>query len=395
SPLEHLLECRDALERDMQTALRRHGDLLAGGDDCSPARAAIHKLFAMLSENALLLQEVYDREARHVSQALASFQAWDKKRSKVLARVQRIRSQNNQYGAKLAGLLARRSDIDAEIAALESRLGSLRASRLAVESEVGETMSVLESKSAKYVEMFRCLEKAGTDAVLDYLGADAPDQPGAVPLLRYESVDAMFAEPRNTAPGPDANAHLEDTASTVHRVPSPGRMGAQAFEVPDTGACDDGPERPAASGKEPHSAYERGFAKGSEQLHTVKRRLSLLLQNVIPAPEGLPRYSATQRPLGDMLNTITRKLDLLPIVDLLTSKSEAVKDLVSQASRASECFHRHGLVWAEVCKYLDVQEETLLLLIARSLDAREAEQLLDQLYVYLTKKLKEINTSPV
>lgn len=381
SPLEYLLERQNTLNQDMCQAISLHKEYLASGDDCTGARAAISKIFALLSENSLLLQEVYSKEASRVDETLASFRAWDKKRTKVLLRIQKIKSENNQYGAKLGEILSRRSSIDSEIEALQERLESLKSSRLALDKEVDETMSVLESKSAKYVNMFRNLEKAGTDAVRDYLGTDGLTETVEGPLLRYENVNAMFLRENQKITNNQEQKQPFAEAKPI-KPSSPASMGAQAFEIPEIEE-----QEHESNLKTPHSAYERGYAKGSEQLTTVKRHLSLLLNNVIPAPRNI--HNLANRPLGDSLNTITRKLDLKPIVDLLLSKSEALDDLVLQASKVSETFHKHGILWSETCKFLNAQEDLLLQLISTSMNVLDAQKVLEQTYAYLKKAVEE------
>ncbi|GEQ71835.1 hypothetical protein JCM33374_g5521 [Metschnikowia sp. JCM 33374] len=389
STVEHLLERHESLAKEMNTAISAHGKLLNSGEDCSGARSAITKIFELLSENSYLLQEVYTKEISGVDQTLSSFQAWDRKRAKVLSRIQKIKSENNEYGAKLGGLLARRSAIDHEIETLESRLDTLQSSRIIIDKEVDETMSVLESKSAKYVNMFRNLEKIGADAVRDYLGSDGSEEAGKGPLLRYENVNAMFSPENKTSkktpPNTAATGKATNNSLTTEKPPSPHSMGAQAFEIPDN----DGHDYNALHPIKDESAYEKGYAKGSEQLSIVKKKLSVLLSNVIPVTQNSTHETSTHANLDDSSNTITQKLDLSPIVDLLSSKSEALDDLVLQAATLSETFHKQGLVWSESCKFLDCQEELLLKVLSETSSTSEAAKVLENTYAYLVRILEE------
>ncbi|QBM87297.1 hypothetical protein METSCH_B04990 [Metschnikowia aff. pulcherrima] len=393
SPLEHLLERESVLNNDMSTAIRLHKELLESGEDCTAARRAISKLFAAFSETSMLLQEMYTREVSRVHETLASFQAWEKKRTKVLLRIKKIKSENNEYGAKLKGLLTQQTSIDSEIESLEQRLDLLRSNRSAIDREVGETMSVLESKSARYVNMFRNLENAGVDAVQNYLGTEYPRESKSTPLIRYEPVDVGFTpetkpEHGNIEPAAERGQPQDSSRLRFHEPPIlPEAMGAQPFELPS----EELQKTHAHDSKKDSSAYNRGFAKGSEQLSAVKNKLSHLLLGVVPLPQKSSKDSATFKHLSDSLNTITQKLDLRPVLDMLVLKRAALDDLVLQTARTAEKYHKIGLKWSELSLTLETKEELLLQLLSQSLNMTEAERVLQQIYTYLRATLEEIS----
>ncbi|KAM9926845.1 hypothetical protein OXX80_010464 [Metschnikowia pulcherrima] len=391
SPLEHLLERESVLNNDMSTAIRLHKELLESGEDCTAARRAISKLFAAFSETSMSLQEIYTREVSRVHDTLASFQAWEKKRAKVLSRIKKIKSENNEYGAKLKGLLTQQTSIDNEIESLEQRLDLLRSNRSAIDREVGETMSVLESKSARYVNMFRNLENAGVEAVQNYLGTEYPRESKSTPLIRYEPVDVGFTpetKPEHGNIEPAAERGQPQDSSRFHESPIlPEAMGAQPFELPS----EELQKTHAHDSKKDSSAYNRGFAKGSEQLNAVKNKLSHLLLGVVPSPQKSSKDSAAFKHLSDSSNTITQKLDLRPVLDMLVLKRAALEDLVLQTAKTAEKYHKIGLKWSELSLTLETKEELLSQLLSQSSNMTEAERVLQQIYTYLRATLEEIS----
>ncbi|KAM9938432.1 hypothetical protein OXX80_002064 [Metschnikowia pulcherrima] len=391
SPLEHLLERESVLKNDMSTAIRLHKELLESGEDCTAARRAISKLFASFSETSMSLQEIYTREVSRVHETLASFQAWEKKRTKVLSRIKKIKSENNEYGAKLKGLLTQQTSIDSEIESLEQRLDLLRSNRSAIDREVGETMSVLESKSARYVNMFRNLENAGVEAAQNYLGTEYPTESKSTPLIRYEPVDVGFTpetKPEHGNIEPAAERGQPQDSSRFHESPIlPEAMGAQPFELPS----EELQNNQAHDSKKDSSAYNRGFAKGSEQLNAVKNKLSHLLLGVVPSPQKSSKDSAAFEHLSDSSNTITQKLDLRPVLDMLVLKRAALEDLVLQTAKTAEKYHKIGLKWSELSLTLETKEELLSQLLSQSSNMTEAERVLQQIYTYLRATLEEIS----
>ncbi|KAF8001923.1 hypothetical protein HF325_002888 [Metschnikowia pulcherrima] len=164
-------------------------------------------------------------------------------------------------------------------------------------------------------------------------------------------------------------------------------MGAQPFELPS----EELQNNQARDSKKDSSAYNRGFAKGSEQLNAVKNKLSHLLLRVVPLPQKSSKDSAAFKHLSDSLNTITQKLDLRPVLDMLVLKRAALEDLVLQTARTAEKYHKIGLKWSELSHTLETKEELLLQLLSQSLNMTEAERVLQQIYTYLRATLEEIS----
>lgn len=369
-PLEYLQTENDALTRAMRRTMKAHVLTLELGDDSTAVRAQIARTFDQLSENCLFLNEAYAKELASAELLLDDFEKWDKKRTKVLRRIQSIKSENNKYGSKLAALLSKRSDIDSEIHDLETRIQALKASRSAITLEIDETSSVLESKSAKYVNIFRELEKQGHAAISDYLVFNGVPEQNTRLLLRTEPVDAGFAykpdkveEPVHHSPLPQSPVPLKAS-----------QMGIQALELPEDHAVP----------QENDSPYALGYAKGTEQLAKMRNSIKVFVHSVLVPPPTAKRSPK----VDDVLNTITEQIDLVPIVELLSYKVEALEDLMVKTSRMSASFHEDGSVWKDVCKYLDAQETSLYQLLLESHSSSAAIETLKASFDFLQHQLQ-------
>lgn len=381
SPVEHLLDRHRALEHEMLVLARRHKQCLSDGEDCSGVRTAISKLYSFLSENCLLLQELYTREIADADTAVTNFKRWDRKRSRVLRRVQEIKSDNNEYGAKLGDLLTRRSDIDAEIATLESRLTALQASKASVNTEIDSTMSVLESKAAKYVETFRNLERTGRDAIVDYLHTSGMPELNVSTLLKFEPVVTSFVHTKSESSEafkPSSNHILRD--ENIDEPKSQATIGMQAFEIP---LLDGAPSLRSRRS----SAYQQGYAKGSEQLERVKKGVATFVQSVFQNLQ--PPSAAPYRKLDDSLNTITEQINVKPMLELLLAQSEALEDLKFKTSRTLELFHAQSTLWSDLCQYIDAQETALQKVLSRSERPDAAKDVLEEVHNYLLNALTQ------
>lgn len=357
SPLEYLQTNLDSLQSELRKKIRLHKTALENGDDCLRVRIEISTTFDRLSENCYLLNEIYSRELAFTESLLNNFEKWDRKRTKVLRRIQSIKSEDNKYGLKLAGLLNTRAGIDNEISDLEAKIEALKSTRTAVTNEISETSSVLESKSAKYVNIFRDLEQQGRGAISDYLYSSGLPEKDLEMLLRTEEVEAVFVYKADTLaedkPAPVNKKPVPTVAkSTVDNVlpPDANSMGIQALEVPD--------EELVIT---PVSAYEKGYARGTEQLELVKKGLNQLVHAVFDTSK---RTSSSR--VDDILNTITEKIDLVPIVELMSYKMEAVEDMILKSSRMSASFHDQSVVWKDTTTVLESNESLLFRLLSEA-----------------------------
>lgn len=374
NPLVFLQAQQDAVAAELRRHIRDHQLALADGDDCGPIRAQLARDFVRLSETCVLLHEVCGREQAVVEGLVSDFEKWDRRRTRVLRHIQQIKSDSSKYGTKLAGLLRRRHEVDHEVETLELRIAALKAQRSTITREIGETSSVLESKSAKYVNVFRDLERKGRDVIAEYLGSAGVQPHDLELLLRSEPVDAGFSMAKSgetvytdlpplpgqgpgqgTGQGPGKGTGQGPTQSKFHG-PSPApmasaaSMGIQPFEVPQS---------PLAYPHPPLSPYAQGYASGSQHLERLKQSLSGLMHGAIRQP-----HSVDKEKVDDILNTITEKIDLSPILHLLRHKIEALEDMSLKTSRLSAFYNNQGLAWADTCKLLDSQEKLILFLLS-------------------------------
>lgn len=363
STIKYLRNRYDRFASELDAAVALHKKFSEAGDDCSDARTGVVGLFNQLSENCLAQCEMYTRELAYTQHSLAYFQKLDRQRLKVLRRIKHIKSDKNEFGAKLDSLLAQRSGIDTEIATLETRLEALRAKQSTVDVEINGTISVLESKSAKYVNYFRHLETSAKAAILDYLGTGSGSPQSIATYLKTEKVAAAFSSTNHCITAAAAPAH-EDNLSSIeqessHKLsPKAADMGMQALEIPA--------DVSAVAYKKPNDAYDKGFDTASKQLETLKKGVSNLVHALKNASNEAPAKTAAPRKLDDSLNTISEKLDFSPMFQLFTSKIDTLKHFEIQSSRLSQTYRAQSVMWLDVCVFLEKQESGLMHCISAS-----------------------------
>lgn len=366
--LQFLLNQLEALKKEMRRDLKIHKDFIAEGSDCKQIREMIGNRFLQMSENYFSLNEIYNKESSLLRGFLQHIEKWDMKRSKILNRVRSIKSDKHNFGVKLADLLHKRNDIDAEIEELEDRLRVLRGNKAAVDTEIDEASSVLESKSAKYVNLFRELEKQGESVLSGFLFSSGLPQTDLQVLLKKKPVDAAFrfngpdldskplvAKKQSTQVSEGKQAPPSQPQKSTQKPPPPPlqAMGAQAFEVPEE-------EIPNYEEKTP---YEKGFEKGNEQLAKVRETMSAFMESWFARKsEQKLRYKS----VDDQLNTITDKIDLDPIVELLSHRIKAFEDLAVVSSKLSAELHNDGESWRSISSTLSSKEDKLLDLLSHS-----------------------------
>lgn len=362
--LRFLLDKLESLKKEMKWDMLLHKQFLSEGSDCKQIRETIGDRFLQMSENYYALNEIYNKESTMLRGFLQHLEKWDSKRSKILNRVKSIKSEGHNFGVKLADLLRKRNDIDDEIEDLENRLRILRENKVAVESEIDEASSVLESKSAKYVNLFRELEKQGEGVITGFLLSSGLPQNDLQVLLRRHPVEAAFKyktpEPK-LAPADATTFPPRLTKNSVPEIKKPepqsqpqsNVIGAQAFEVNEE-------ELPNFAEK---TAYEEGYEKGNEQLAKFKERVSTIIEAII-RPQEQPR--SQQKNVDDRLNTITEMIDLIPIVELLSHRIGAFEDLRVVSSKLSAQLHHDGESWRSIALTLSGKEEKLLEILSHS-----------------------------
>lgn len=389
--LRFLLDKLDTLKKEMKRDMLLHKQFLSEGSDCKQIREIIGDRFLQMSENYYALNEIYNKESTMLRGFLQHLEKWDSKRSKILNRVKSIKSDGHNFGVKLADLLRKRNDIDNEIEDLENRLKILRENKVVVENEIDEASSVLESKSAKYVNLFRELEKQGEGVITGFLLSSGLPQNDLQVLLRRHPVEAAFRykTPEPKLAPPDAAVYpSRQTNNSVPDIKQPepqskpqlNVMGAQAFEVNEE-------ELPNFAEK---TAYEKGYEKGNEQLAKVKERVSTIIEAMF-RPQEQPRLQ--HKNVDDQLNTITDMIDLVPIVELLSHRIGAFEDLCVVSSKLSAQLHHDGESWRSIALTLSGKEEKLLEILSHSTPmTKEVKETLISSFE-ATKRLYEEQTS--
>lgn len=378
--LRYLLDKLESLKSDMKRDLQIHKEFLAEGSDCKQIRDIIGDRFLQMSENHYSLNEIYNKESSMLRGFLQHLERWDSRRSKILNRVKSIKSDGHNFGVKLADLLRKRNDIDTEIEELESRLKVLRDNKVVVENEIDEASSVLESKSAKYVNLFRELEKQGERVITGFLLSSGLPQKDLQVLLRRNPVKAAFRYKAQESeqskqklvpkmPLKEASkTPPESNPTSVQAQPPPQTMGAQAFEVNDE-------ELPNFSEL---TAYEKGFEKGNEQLAKVKKTVSTIMEAIFKSQEQTKAHNES---VDDQLNMITDMIDLDPIIELLSYRIGASEDLSVVSSKLSAQLHHDGEAWRSISAALNGKESRLLELLSHSNKmTREVQDLLQSSY---------------
>lgn len=407
--LRFLLNRHDSLKEEMHRDMKIHHDFIAQGSDCKQVREIIGDRFLQMSENSFALNEIYEQENTLLRSFLNHLESWDLKRARVLNRVKSIKSDKHSFGHKLAGLLQKRNDIDSEIKDLEDRLAVLRDNRAVVNAEIDEASSVLESKSAKYVNLFRELEKHGENVISGFLVSSGLPQNDLQVLLKRKNVETAFKyelknnlppaskqtrspayTPKNQSVSPNKSVTIEPQSMGAHSF-EPQSMGAQAFEPQSMGAQafevnDD--ELPDYSEK---TAYEKGFQRGNEQLHKVKETLASYVNSFI---NGKSEVKQVQKAIDDELNTITSKIDLDPIITFLSHRIKALEDLAVESSRRSAELHQDGESWRAVTQILNSREARLLEVVSQSTEmTSEVKELLSSNFHTLRQAINDINKS--
>lgn len=382
SPLEHLQTQNDSLSGDIRKLIRLLESTLTSGDDCTEIRESLVNGFALLSENRYLLHEIYNKELAFVNALLANFENWDRRRSKVLRRIQSIKSEGNKHGKKLAGLLNKRSAIDDEIRQLESRIEILRANRGAVNKEIDETSSVLESKSAKYVNLFRDLEAQGRDAISEYLYSSGLPRNHLEMLLKSEPVDATFSYVLDIQESDNTISHVRPDAKPEELKPEETKLTASNMQVqPLIIPEDDQHQDPGVPQPEEESAYAIGYAKGSQQLEKLRKGLNHFVTHVFPPAKNVPRPSSN---VDDQQNTITEKIDLVPIIELLSHKLDALSKLTVDSSTMSAVYHDHNVILKDMYRGINANERAIVALLSTP------NPPLDEIVALLSKSYTEL-----
>ncbi|KAK6459251.1 uncharacterized protein RJT20DRAFT_14558 [Scheffersomyces xylosifermentans] len=379
SPIEFLSNKNRLLFKELMQNVDVHKQYLSYGDAKLPRRRSmISQNFEQLSENFYSLNELYAMDITYTETLYTSFRKWDRKRNKLLSKISSIKSDKNKHGAKLTSLLDESRGIDEEIEELERKLASLRTKKQLINDEIEDTSSVLESRTSKYVETFKALEEDGKKAMLSYLTANGIPPKELQTIIRTTPVAVTFSENYNNKLRSSTASTNDSTEQRASRAPQPqsaSTMGIQPFVLPESSST----EKPTKvddreSWNHGHgpTAYERGYAEGTESSNKMKNQINNFLHSVLTSlPEQSNRPTSTSRSaktvkVDDNNNTITEKLELEPVYKLLEHKVGALSDLVLSTSNKATIYHEYGTVWKDIMSILRSQENRLSDQIAES-----------------------------
>lgn len=381
-PQVYLHGQNESLQRELRTVIRKHEKLLSEGANCTQYRQSAGRLLNQLSEINVQLHEVYSDELEFTAQFLKKLSKWNSKRTSVLTKIKLIKSDGNKYGTKLQGLLDQRREVDDELELLQNRIQALNLKKDVLNLEIGETISVLESRSAKYVSLFRTLEKQGKEAVYNYLATETSSDANVRSLVRSIPVDSCFTslkaanehkDMKLVVNKPDTYT-VEISEHSIEKTENkPTQIGMEPYVIPTS-------EPLSNTHKQNSSPYDKGFSSGAEQVERVKESIATFVNHVFTNQPSLPKKNSK---LDDDQNIITEMMDLDPIVHLLESKSDAMEAILKSTSKLSELYHKHSLLWADVCFYLEVNEDKAYETISNSGDPKSILPTLEESFEYL------------
>lgn len=394
SPFVHLQETNNALQNIMWQLAKKHESLLSKGSNCVSIRLDIENAFIQLSENNLQLHELYNIELEYTNAFREKLLRWDSKRSGVLKKIRLIKSDDNKYGLKLQGLLDKRDEVDEEMKALEERLVLLGSKKRTLDTEIGETISVLESKSAKYVSLFRNLEKQGEDAIMSYLSQDLCGKRPQNNLLRKFPVDSSFSARNRSFIGTRLQTTEGVKTNIALRTASPNstplherstEVDATIGIVPYSIPSNDPLPPPPKNSKRDSTAYEKGYSTGAKQVEIVKEGLAKYFTTMFAKPELPGRANPT---LDDELNIITEMIDFKPINHFLNSQSEALEAVLLKTSRLAESYHKFSMEWRDIAKYMEAQEDKIYDLMSSTEKMNRVVDILNESFEFLLRQAK-------
>lgn len=372
SPLEFLTNKNKILFNEINHNIDTHSHYLILGDEhLKRVRLMISQNFEQISENYYSLNELHASEIASTETLFDTFEKWDQRRLQLLDKIKSIKNPDHKHGHKLATLLDEAKAVDTEIEDLEDKLEKLRAKKLAICGEIHTTSSVLESKTARYVEMFKTLELQGKAAIINYLQYNGQEN-DLSGFIRNSSIDVTFLREYNHL-RPDTKKDLEPIQEETSQKPSTAinNMGIQPFVIPDEVKSAQKLDKESYDHGHGPSAYDEGYQKGAQisinALHKLQEIIAHLKQSLIRGERVNKEVKSRGKILvDDHANTITEKVDLDPVVQLLDNKISAVSDLVLHTSTKATIYHQYHILWGDVTNILDLQEKNLLAFVTES-----------------------------
>lgn len=373
SPVEYLSNRVKLLTQQLFEDSLKYNDYLQNGNsNLYQLRNKIVQNYNQLSESYYSLGELYNKDINYAQNLHESFKKWDRQRNKVITKVKSIKSDSNKHGAKLFSLLDESNEIDQEILQLENKLAQLKSKKSIVSKEIEDTSSVLESRTSKYVDIFRNMEKQGKLSILNFLQSNGVPIKDIDSIVKYSPVEATilkeYANKRGSSSQIVASTIEEEKPSVDISINT--NIGMQPFIIPEETNKDDKEQKrqDLLSMNHDHgpTPFERGYAKGTQNSTLIKSKMNNFVRKFFDSlPEQLtittPDAPTIRGPpnVDDVSNVITEKLDLEPIMKFLEYKVGALHDLTKLTSLNAALFHEFGIIWQNVTKLMDLQEEKL------------------------------------
>ncbi|EGV59967.1 hypothetical protein CANTEDRAFT_136475 [Yamadazyma tenuis ATCC 10573] len=383
SPIQHLQQNFDRLQGELRSNIVLHKSALEkGSDSLNRLRDTIADNLHSLSEIQYSLNELYQRESARNKELCNRFIKWDEKRRKLLAKIQYIKSDKNSFGIKLSGLLDESTSLDSEIMEYEAKLLSLKAKRKILQTEIEDTSSVLESRTSLFVKAFKELDRNGEVAVLAALRQNGLTDEKANVLLKKIAVDVTFVKhyekklEQSVRVNRSSPSKPSSEKATTIIQDKPNRIEVQAYEPPtsqmgmqayDPGVQEYEPpahppiQRPYTANRNSSDPYDKGFSRGFEQSEKFKSQLQHIYEQYIkPLLEQRDREKGYRSlKVDDNENTVTSKIDLVPILEFLEHKVDAYSELSNKTGKLSTIYHQYSSCWKDVCSSIRKRENDL------------------------------------
>lgn len=380
SLIKSLQETNKTLQNELHGSIKLQKKLLDNGEDTSRVRSSISRNFKRLSENFYSLNELYSQEVSYNESLHESFKRWDKRREKILNKISLIKSNKNKHGSKLEKLLGESDIIDNEILNLERKLTGLKSKKKLINAEIEDTSSVLESRTSKYVETFRNIERQGFEALNEFLNVNNMPSSELHNFVKYVPVDVTFLNNYQQSLKNDINEQSsENTPSRVkdaHKNESSNdkkgaeSIGMQPFIAPDL--SNDKSDNSLANHGHGLTPFEEGFEKGSKVSYTVRNHLNNFIKSLVSNPSITNEVLTSARQIDDISNTINLKIDLASILELLDIKEESSQETLRYTSKQATLYHEYGNVWDMVVDLIKSQESKLLSQLSESSLSKDA-----------------------
>lgn len=400
SLIKSLLDTNKTLQDELHRNIRIQKKLLANGEDTSRIRSFISHNFKQISENFYSLNELYSREVSYNESLHENFKKWDSRREKILKKISSIKSNRNKHGSKLEKLLGESDIIDNEISGLEKKLAALRSKKKLINAEIEDTSSVLESRTSKYVETFRNLEKQGTEALNEFINVNNIPSSEFENFVKYSPVDVTFSnnykknlknsiiDIKSTESSPSTGIDTRSDKSHNDKIKAE-FIGMQPFIAPEM--SNNTNDISLANQGHGLTPFEEGFEKGSKVSHTVRNNLNNFMKSLVSNPLVANETYVSTRQIDDVSNTINQKIDLASILKLLNIKEESSREILGYTSNQAMLYHEYGGIWDMVVDVIKIQESKLLAQLSESTLSKDV---LDENIIFIMntslKKIKSL-----